>query len=102
MTSTLDISASRIAATWLSARASPIRCSTHGNALPGSIQDQGSLPFARRISRSAMAAGVPAPQPNENTSVPDPVWACEGRMPPHGHHYHFVFEHNHDHDGDRD
>src|SRR6202030_3863557 len=32
MTRTLEISASRIAATWLSARASPIRCSIHGNA----------------------------------------------------------------------
>ena len=42
MTSTLEISASRIAATWLSARARPIRCSTHGNALSGSIQGHGS------------------------------------------------------------
>jgi hypothetical protein len=42
MTRTLDMSASRIAATWLSARARPIRCSTHGKALSGSIRGQGS------------------------------------------------------------
>ena len=46
MTSTLDISASRIAATWLSARARPMRSSTHGKALSGSIQGHGSVPFA--------------------------------------------------------
>ena len=42
MTSTLDISASRIAATWLSASASPMCFSTHGKALSGSIQGHGS------------------------------------------------------------
>ena len=41
MTRTLDISASRIVATWLSASASSIRFSTHGNALPRSIQGHG-------------------------------------------------------------
>src|SRR6202040_2487735 len=43
MTRTLDISASRIAATWLSASARPICFSTHGKALSGLIQGQGSL-----------------------------------------------------------
>ena len=43
MTNTLDISASRIAATWLSASARPIRPSTQGKALSGSIQGQGSV-----------------------------------------------------------
>jgi len=54
MTSTLLISASRMAATWLSASAKPMRFSTHGKALSGSIQGQGSGPFANRVSRSAM------------------------------------------------
>jgi hypothetical protein len=54
MTKTLDFSASRIATTWLSARAKPICFSTHGKAFSGSIQGQGSVPFASRISRSAM------------------------------------------------
>jgi hypothetical protein len=55
MTSTLETSASLIAAVWVSARASPIRPPTHGNALSGSIQGHGSVPFNSRISRSAMA-----------------------------------------------
>jgi hypothetical protein len=55
-----------------------------------------------RLIAAGQAAGVPAPHGNENTSVPDPVPACQGRMPPHGHHYHYVFEHDHDNDGDRD
>ena len=55
-----------------------------------------------RLIAAGQAAGVPASEANENTSVPDPVPACQGRMPPHGHHYHYVFEHDHDHDGDRD
>ena len=57
-----------------------------------------------RLIAAGQAAGVPAPQANENTSVPDPVPACQGHMPPNGHHYHYVFEHDHDnvHDGDRD
>jgi hypothetical protein len=38
MTSTLAVRASRIAAVWLSARASPTRFSTHGRALSGSGQ----------------------------------------------------------------
>ena len=54
ITNTLDIKASRIAATWLSASARPIRSSTHGSALSGSIQGQGNGPFASRINRSAM------------------------------------------------
>ena len=52
MTSTLDISASLIAATWLSARARPMCFSTHGKALSGSIQGHGNAPLASRVSRS--------------------------------------------------
>ena len=33
---------------------------------------------------AGLAAGVPAPGANENTSAPDPVPAGQGRMPPHG------------------
>ena len=72
MTSTLDINASRIAATWLSARASPIRSATHGNALSGSIQGQGSVPFASRISRSAMARSARC-RPARNTQGVSPT-----------------------------
>jgi hypothetical protein len=54
MTSTLAIRARRIAAIWLSARARPIRFSTHGRALSGSIQGHGSVPFASRVRRSAI------------------------------------------------
>ena len=50
-----------------------------------------------RLIAAGQAAGVPAPQPNENTSIPDPVPACEGRRPPHGHH-----DDDSDHDSDRD
>ena len=49
MTSTLDISASRIAATWLSARPNPMRFATHGNALSASIQGHGSVPFKHKM-----------------------------------------------------
>ena len=55
MTSTLDIRARRIAVFWLSASCRPLRCSTHGRALSGSIHGQGSLPLTSRNSRSAMA-----------------------------------------------
>jgi hypothetical protein len=57
-----------------------------------------------RLIAAGQAAGVPAPQTNENTAVPDPVPACRGCMPPPSHHYHYVFEHDHDNDnnGDRD
>ena len=54
MTSTLDIRARRIAVFWLSASCRPLRCSTHGMALSGSIHDQGSSPLANRNSRSAI------------------------------------------------
>jgi len=54
MTSTLDIRASRTAATWLSAMVRPMCFSTHGKALSGSIQGHGKAPFASRVSRSAM------------------------------------------------
>jgi Group II intron, maturase-specific domain len=43
-------SATRTAATCLSARARPICFSTHGEALSGSIQGHGSVPFASRVS----------------------------------------------------
>ena len=58
MTSTLAISASRIAAIWLSARTSPIRFSTHGRALSASIRGHGRVPFASRVSRSAMVCSA--------------------------------------------
>src|SRR5437763_12503140 len=44
MTSTLETSARRMAAFWLSASCRPLRCSTHGRALFGSIHGQGRLP----------------------------------------------------------
>src|SRR3954447_5608996 len=53
MTSTLEVSAKRIAAAWLSARDKPVLRSIHGNALSGSIWGQGSAPWARRRSLSA-------------------------------------------------
>ena len=37
MTSTFDSNARRIAAIWLSASASPVFCSIHGNAFAGSM-----------------------------------------------------------------
>src|SRR5258706_10341549 len=43
ITSVFDISASLMAATWLSARASPMRSSTHGKALSGSIHAQDTV-----------------------------------------------------------
>jgi hypothetical protein len=41
------------------ARTSPIRFSTHGRALSGSIQGHGRVPFASRVSRSAMVRSGP-------------------------------------------
>src|SRR5271157_4545123 len=53
ITSAFAVSASRIAALWLSASCRPLRFSTQGRAFSSSIHDQGSLPFTMRISRSA-------------------------------------------------
>jgi hypothetical protein len=53
MTSTLQASACRIAAVWLPAKMSLRRSATHGSALSGSIQSQGSEPPDRSNSRSA-------------------------------------------------
>jgi len=50
-----------------------------------------------RLLQAGLAAGVPAPKPNEDASTPDPVPACVAHMPPH-HHSHTMF----DHDGDND
>jgi Alpha/beta hydrolase domain len=44
-----------------------------------------------RLLQAGLAAGVPAPNTNENASSPDPVPACHGRMPPR-YHYHYVYE----------
>ena len=72
MTSTLDISASRIAVTWLSAKVSPMCFSTHGKALSGSIDGQGSGPFAIRVSRSAMVRSARC-RPARNTHGVSPT-----------------------------
>ena len=72
MTNALDINASRIAATWLSARVSPIRSSTQGSALSGLIQGQGSVPFATRISRSAIERSARC-RPARNTQDVSPT-----------------------------
>ena len=82
MTNTLDISASRIAATWLSARARPIRSSTQGKALAGSIQGQGSLPFASRNSRSAMVCSARW-KPARNTQGVSPTRSATTRLTEH-------------------
>jgi len=50
-----------------------------------------------RLLQAGLAAGVPAPSPDETSSAPNPVPACIGRVPPQ-HRYHHVY----DHDGDRD
>jgi Alpha/beta hydrolase domain len=52
-----------------------------------------------RLLQAGVTAGVPAPAANDNTSVPDPVPACQGPMRPHYHYHHFY---DRDHDGDRD
>jgi hypothetical protein len=57
--------------------------------------------IATRLLQAGVAAGVPAPHANENAAAPDPVPACQGRMPPH-YHYHHVYERDHDRDHDRD
>jgi hypothetical protein len=53
--------------------------------------------IVNRLLQAGLAAGVPALGANESTSAPDPVPACQGRMPPR-YHYHHVYER--DQDGD--
>jgi hypothetical protein len=55
--------------------------------------------MAARLLQAGITAGVPAPGANENASAPDPVPACQGRMPPH-YHYRYHFDDDHDHDDD--
>jgi hypothetical protein len=55
--------------------------------------------MAVRLLQAGVAAGVPAPRPNENASAPDPVPACRGNIRP-DHHSHHVYEHDDDDDGD--
>jgi alpha/beta hydrolase family protein len=54
-----------------------------------------------RLLQAGLSAGVPAANPTADTSMPDPVPACRGHMPPN-YHYHYQFEHNADsgHHGD--
>lgn len=47
--------------------------------------------IVNRLLQAGLAAGVPAPGANESTSAPDPVPACQGRMPPRYHDHH-VYE----------
>ena len=56
----------------LSARAIPIRPSTHGKALSGSIKGQGCVPFASRNSRSAMVRSARC-KPARNTQGVSPT-----------------------------
>jgi len=51
--------------------------------------------MVNRLLQAGLSAGVPAPHGNENASSPDPVPACQGRMPPH-YHYHLVYDRDHD------
>jgi hypothetical protein len=55
-----------------------------------------TVDMVNRLLQAGISAGVPAPSGNESASSPDPVPACQGRMPPN-HHFHQVF----DEDGDR-
>jgi len=57
--------------------------------------------MAARLLQAGLAAGVPAPRPNESASAPDPVPACRGNIRP-DHHSHHVFEHDDDNDGHHD
>ena len=75
ITVTLDISARRTAATWLSARARPMCFSTQGKALSGSIQGHGSVPFASRVSRSAMVRSARC-RPARNTHGVTSTWSA--------------------------
>jgi hypothetical protein len=54
----------------------PIRASTHGNALFGSIQGQGSVPFASRVIRSAIVPSARC-SPARNTQGVSPKTISE-------------------------
>jgi hypothetical protein len=49
--------------------------------------------IVNRLLQAGLTAGVPAPQGNQSTASPDPVPACNGRMPPR-YNYHYVYEEN--------
>jgi hypothetical protein len=49
-----------------------------------------------RLLQAGLAAGVPAPSADENSSTPDPVPACRGHMPLQ-YHYHPVYHQDGDH-----
>jgi hypothetical protein len=51
--------------------------------------------MVNRLLQAGLAAGVPAPKPNESASSPDPVPACMGRVP-FNHHSHGDGEHDDD------
>jgi len=48
-----------------------------------------------RLLHASLAAGVPAPLPEETSSPPNPVPACIGRMP-HHYRYHHVYDRDRD------
>jgi len=90
MTTALDIKmASRIQAAWLSARVSPIRSWTR-QCLVWIDQGQGSVPFASRISRSAIERSARC-RPARNTpgrfadSVRDDRTFCPFEIKPDAH-----------------
>jgi hypothetical protein len=45
-----------------------------------------------RLLQAGLAAGVPAPSPDEDASAPNPVPACIGRVPP-GYKYRHEYDH---------
>ncbi|HKS62537.1 MAG TPA: alpha/beta hydrolase domain-containing protein [Xanthobacteraceae bacterium] len=49
--------------------------------------------IVNRLLQAGLTAGVPAPQGNQSAASPDPVPACNGRMPPR-YNYHYVYEEN--------
>ena len=69
MTMTLASKASRTAACWLSASVSPVRCSTQGSALSGSIHGHGKVPLAKVSRRSATARSAPCRPARKTQSV---------------------------------
>jgi Alpha/beta hydrolase domain len=50
-----------------------------------------------RLLQAGLAAGVPAPSADEDSSTPDPVQACIGHMPLR-YHYHLIYHQDGDHD----
>ena len=56
-----------------------------------------TVDMVNRLLQAGITAGVPAPNGNESATSPDPVPACQGRMPPH-HHFHQVHDDDDDHD----